>query len=77
MKVVKIGTRDLAVGSEGTDVKWVQSKVRVTADGYFGPKTKEAVERWEKLHVKQFPRLMVDGTVGRITWKTFQVNPTY
>lgn len=77
MKVVKPGRRNLHVGSEGTDVKWLQAKLNVTADGYFGPKTEAAVKRWERLHVKQFPRLKVDGFVGRLTWKTLQVNPTY
>lgn len=71
------GTRNLFEGSRGQDVRFVQRKVGVTDDGVFGPKTKAAVLLWEKKKKYQFPKLLVDGKVGRLTWKTFGVTPKY
>lgn len=33
-------------GSKGSEVLKIQKKVGVSADGAFGPKTKEAVKQW-------------------------------
>lgn len=53
----------LTVGSTGAGVRFVQRRVRVTADGMFGPITRRAVEVFQRRH-----RLVVDGVVGPRTW---------
>lgn len=71
------GSRDLKKGMKGADVRWVQGKLGVDADGVYGDTTAEAVRRWERARKKNYPSLKVDGAVGRLTWKTFGVKPTY
>lgn len=50
-------------GSTGANVKKVQAKVGVTADGSYGPKTVAAVKKYQAAH-----KLHVDGEVGAQTW---------
>jgi murein DD-endopeptidase MepM/ murein hydrolase activator NlpD len=54
----------LKVGSKGPDVKYLQEKLGLEADGIFGPKTKTVVVAFQK---KQ--KLTADGIVGPVTWK--------
>ncbi|KRE39194.1 hypothetical protein ASG73_02295 [Janibacter sp. Soil728] len=49
-------------GSRGSVVKQVQRKVGVSADGIFGPATRNAVKRWQQRH-----GLVADGIVGSRT----------
>jgi len=49
----------------GDDVAFVQGVVGATADGYFGPRTKAAVQRWQLAH-----GLTADGIVGPRTRAT-------
>jgi murein DD-endopeptidase MepM/ murein hydrolase activator NlpD len=51
-------------GSKGADVKYLQNKLGITADGDFGPKTKAAVVAFQNKH-----GLVADGIVGPKTWK--------
>lgn len=44
-------------------VSKVQKKLGITADGYYGPKTVEAVKAFQRKH-----GLVVDGIVGEKTW---------
>ena len=37
-------------GSKGEDVKTLQRKLHLTSDGIFGPKTEEAVKKFQKAH---------------------------
>lgn len=53
----------LKLGSEGEEVKKLQIKLGIDAVGKFGPKTDEAVKKWQKEN-----GLLVDGVVGPITW---------
>ena len=53
----------LKVGSKGDDVKKLQSKLGLTADGSFGPKTEIAVKEWQTKN-----GLKADGVVGDTTW---------
>lgn len=53
----------LKVGSKGAAVKSLQSKLKITADGDFGAKTKAAVIAFQKKH-----GLTADGVVGSATW---------
>lgn len=51
------------VGSRGEEVKQIQQKVGVTADGIFGSGTKAAVQKWQTAN-----GLPADGLVGPNTW---------
>jgi len=53
----------LKVGSKGANVKVLQKKVGVTADGAFGPITKKAVMAFQKKH-----GLPETGVVDSATW---------
>jgi putative chitinase len=59
----------LKVGSKNDNVKKVQVKLGLTADGIFGPGTSKAVKIWQAAH-----GLTADGLVGDGTWsKMFAV----
>jgi putative chitinase len=53
----------LKVGSKGDDVKKLQEKLGLSADGAFGPGTERAVKKWQIDH-----DLTPDGLVGEGTW---------
>ncbi len=53
----------LKLGSTGEDVKKLQTKLGLVADGSFGPKTETAVKVWQKTN-----GLKDDGLVGDDTW---------
>lgn len=62
----------LKVGSKGDDVKKLQTKLGLTADGSFGPGTEKAVKEWQAKN-----GLTADGIVGDATWnKMFEAAPT-
>ena len=50
-------------GSKGEEVKLLQSKLGITADGVFGPKTEAAVKKFQAAN-----GLIADGIVGAKTW---------
>jgi len=54
--------RDLKLGDKGDDVKALQRKLGVTADGIFGLKTKKAV-----INIQVKNNLRADGIVGKKT----------
>ena len=54
----------LKKGSKGEDVKTLQKKLGITADGDFGPKTEAAVKEFQKKN-----GLVADGIVGPKTWE--------
>ena len=57
-------------GSKGDDVKKLQEKLKLTADGAFGLRTEDAVKSWQKAN-----GLKDDGVVGDGTWsKLFGVS---
>lgn len=59
----------LKIGSKGDDVKTLQTKLGLTADGSFGSGTSEAVKKWQAAN-----GLAADGIVGDATWsKMFAV----
>lgn len=53
----------LKVGSKGEDVKKLQEKLGLSADGSFGPGTEKAVKSWQSAN-----GLTADGVVGDGTW---------
>lgn len=57
----------LKLGSKGEEVKIVQKKLGLTADGIFGPKTEAAVKEFQKKN-----GLYSDGIVGEKTWALIQ-----
>jgi murein DD-endopeptidase MepM/ murein hydrolase activator NlpD len=54
----------IKVGSKGADVKYLQNKLGITADGDFGPNTRAAVVAFQTKN-----GLTADGIVGPKTWK--------
>lgn len=61
----------LKVGSKGDDVKKLQEKLGLSADGSFGPNTEKAVKEWQSKN-----GLTADGIVGDGTWsKLFDAKP--
>lgn len=74
----KPGTRNLRVGNRGADVRWLQGALQMkNVDGDFGDKTSDRVKKFEESQKKKYPRLVVDGTVGPLTWKALGLNPKY
>lgn len=59
----------LKYGSRGEEVKILQAKLGVTADGIFGKNTENAVRKFQTAH-----GLTADGIVGAKTWAA--LNPT-
>jgi len=53
----------LKEGSKGSNVKLLQTVLKGTVDGKFGPLTEKAVKAFQKKN-----KLIVDGKVGPITW---------
>jgi putative chitinase len=53
----------LKVGSKGNEVKQLQEKLGLSADGSFGPGTEKAVKAWQSAN-----GLTADGLVGDGTW---------
>jgi len=53
----------LKVGSKGNEVKQLQEKLGLSADGSFGPGTEKAVKAWQTAN-----GLTADGLVGDGTW---------
>lgn len=58
----------LKLGSKGSEVKILQSKLNLVADGIFGPITEEAVKAFQKKN-----GLTADGIVGPSTWSKLGV----
>ncbi len=52
-------TKTLRVGSKGSDVKQMQAKLGIVADGVFGPGTAKAVKAWQGAN-----GLTPDGVIG-------------
>lgn len=50
-------------GDKGEDIKKIQTALKLTADGVFGPNTESAVKKFQKEH-----NLVDDGIVGQATW---------
>lgn len=55
-------TRTLRYGMKGDDVKLLQTKLGIVADGSFGVKTELAVKNFQKKN-----KLLADGIVGKLT----------
>ena len=53
----------LKLGSKGEDVKTLQGKLGLTADGSFGPGTEKAVKEWQTKN-----GLKADGVIGDASW---------
>ena len=56
MKVLKLG-------SKGKEVEDLQRYLKIKVDGDFGPKTEEAVKKFQSAN-----KLVADGIVGEKTW---------
>jgi N-acetylmuramoyl-L-alanine amidase len=50
-------------GSRGEHVVYLQTKLKLTADGIFGPNTHRAVVDFQRAN-----KLVADGIVGNNTW---------
>lgn len=56
--------RPLKRSSTGLNVKRIQTRLGIVADGKFGPQTEAAVKAFQTAH-----KLTADGIVGPVTWK--------
>jgi peptidoglycan hydrolase-like protein with peptidoglycan-binding domain len=54
--------------TSGPSVIWLQQKLRIAADGKFGPGTQQAVKNFQAAH-----GLTADGVVGPLTWQALGV----
>lgn len=61
----------LKLGSTGDDVKKLQTKLGLTADGSFGQITEQKVKEWQTTN-----KLTADGIVGDTTWGLMFPNTT-
>ena len=61
----------LKIGSSGEDVKKLQQKLGIGADGSFGPGTEKAVKQWQASN-----GLTADGIVGAATWAKMFSSPS-
>lgn len=59
----------IKLGDKNNDVKILQQKLGIAADGIFGIKTEQAVKEYQKQH-----NLTVDGIVGKNTWNMIMKN---
>lgn len=59
----KPGSRILRPGYQGADVRWLQRRLGITADGDYGPQTEARVRRWQRRH-----DLPTDGSIGPRDW---------
>ncbi|MGY4645519.1 peptidoglycan-binding protein [Cellulomonas sp. URHB0016] len=55
--------RGISSGARGEPVRIVQRIVGANSDGIFGPRTRAAVQAYQRAH-----GLVADGVVGRLTW---------
>lgn len=63
----------LQIGSKGDDVRKLQTRLALPADGFFGTETARQVKAWQAQN-----GLVADGIVGNITWeKLFPESPTH
>jgi putative chitinase len=62
----------LKIGSQGEDVKKLQSKLGLKADGDFGPVTESKVKEWQAAN-----GLISDGIIGDNSWEKMfpNINP--
>lgn len=56
--------RTLSKTSFGKDVRWIQQKLHIKADGVFGSETEKAIKTFQ-----QSVGIETDGIVGPITWR--------
>ena len=59
----------LKIGSKGDEVKKLQTKLGLVADGSFGPATEKKVKEWQQTN-----GLSADGIVGESTWNKMFTN---
>jgi peptidoglycan hydrolase-like protein with peptidoglycan-binding domain len=74
LQYIKLDTNPLFTRSvlmRGNDVRYMQTLLKIEADGVFGPLTEKAVEDFQKAK-----GLTVDGICGPETWKALDV-PDY
>ncbi|PSL24460.1 peptidoglycan recognition protein family protein [Chitinophaga ginsengisoli] len=64
------GRKTIRRGDTGELVRIMQSKLGLTQDGVFGPKTEAAVRQFQRDH-----QLVPDGIVGPKSWKAFDAAP--
>jgi len=57
------GSRRVQLWCAGDDVAYIQRRLGIADDGYFGPETDRAVRQYQARH-----GLRTDGIVGRATW---------
>ena len=63
VETFKPGSRVLESGMQGSDVQWLQQKLGIEADGFFGPMTRRAVMAFQRRNL-----LSVDGGAGPATF---------
>lgn len=71
-KVWKPGERVIRKGDIGDDVKYLQTKLSLDADGIFGPNTDKRVKEFQEEE-----KLVTDGIVGPATWSALEKEGTW
>lgn len=58
----------MKIGEKGERVKWVQRKLKVKADGNFGPDTEKAVCGFQKIKGLSVDGIVGPGTFAQLAW---------
>lgn len=64
--VSESANQTLTVGSKGDLVKKVQQKLKISADGVFGPNTKKAVEEWQVINKLNKTGVLTPDQIGKL-----------
>lgn len=65
-KALLVRGTELKVGSRGELVRLIQYKLGITADNFFGPQTKRAVESWQRINRYKINGILNQDQINKI-----------